>query len=397
MEDKYIELLLKRCLRVTKNVPLFINYDKVCQDFVDKIVAYAEKMGLKDIYLDRVDSYKVYDVLKNSTPKEIANNKLFDASIWDVYAKKKAAFLMLESEIPNLMSDIPAAKMEVASKTRRESKPYYRDNQLKGEIPWCIACVPNDFWAKELFPKSDNPMEEFWSVIKDICMLDNENPIKAWDEFLNKQAQRQDKLNSLHITKLHYQNKLGTNLEVSIPEDALWCGSSTGKYIVNMPSYEVFTSPLYNKTNGIVYSSKELIYNGQEIKDFYLKFKDGKVIDYDAKIGKDVLKEIITSDKNACYLGEVALVDYNSPISKTNLVFKSTLLDENAACHLALGSSFNECLKDGNNYTQEELQEKGLNQSTNHVDFMIGTKDLMVEAETNEGIITIMKDGNLVI
>lgn len=396
MEEKYIELLLKGCLKVSKNTPLFISYDKLCSSFVDKIVSFATNLGLNDIYLDMIDSYEEHDILLNSTNKEIENNPLFDCSNWDKYAKKNAAFLMLVSEFPNLMSDIDPAKMAIASKKRRDTKPYYRDAQMKGDLPWCIACVPNEFWAKDIFPDSDNPVEEFWSILAKICMLNEKDPITTWNKFLTEQTKIQEKLNSMQITKLHYTNSLGTDLEVGISKDALWNGASNGKYIVNMPSYEVFTSPIYNKTNGIVYSSKELIYNGLEIKDFYLKFKDGKVIDYDAKKGKDILKEIIESDKNTCYLGEVALVNYNSPISLTNLVFKSTLLDENAASHLALGSGFNECLKNANNYTKDELQEMGLNQSSNHVDFMIGTKDLNVEAETKDGIVTIMKDGNLI-
>ena len=140
-----------------------------------------------------------------------------------------------------------------------------------------------------------------------------------------------------------------------------------------------------------------LLYNGKEIKDFYLEFKNGKVSNFDAKEGKDILKEIINSDELSSYLGEVALVNYDSPISKTNLIFKNTLFDENASCHLALGSGFIECIKDSKNLEQEELEKLGVNFSKNHVDFMIGTKDLIIEADTNKGKIVIMKDGNLVI
>ena len=167
------------------------------------------------------------------------------------------------------------------------------------------------------------------------------------------------------------------------------------KILVNLPTFEVFTSPDKNKTNGVVYSSKPLIYNGAFIEDFYLKFENGKVIDCDAKKGKDALKGIIESDENSCYLGEVALVDYDSPISKSKIVHYETLYDENASCHLALGVGFTECVKNSSGKSKEQLLKMGFNYSDNHVDFMIGTEDLRIVATTFDGKqIEIFKNGN---
>ena len=190
---------------------------------------------------------------------------------------------------------------------------------------------------------------------------------------------------------------MGTNLTITLPKNNIWQASSSGKWIVNIPSYEIFNTPNYKKTEGIVYSSKPLIYNGKKIDKFFIKFKRGKVIDYKAEVGNDTLKEIIESDKLSSYLGEVALVDYDSPISNTNILFKTTLLDENASCHIALGSGFLECLKDGEHLSKEELDKKGINLSKTHVDFMIGTDDLEIVAETKNGKVCIMKKGNLVV
>ncbi len=397
MKEKYIELLLKRCLKVSSDTPLFINYNTLIKDFVDEVVSFAKTLGVQDIYLAEEDEYYIHDFLKDANVEEIKNSKLFDCSIWDEYAKKNAAFLMLDSEIPALMDDIEADKIAESSNIKRTTKPVYKEKQLKSEIPWCIACVPNEPWAKDLFPDSENPVEDFWNVLSKICMFDEGNPIQRWDEYLDKQEKLKNKLNDLKINKLYYKNSLGTNLEVTLNEKALWCSASSGEWIVNVPSYEVFTSPDFHYTNGVVYSSKPLIYNGQKIDDFHVKFKNGKVVDYDAKEGKETLKQIIESDKNACYLGEVALVNFDSPISNTNIVFKSTLIDENASCHVALGSGFLECIEDGNNLSKDELKKIGLNMSENHVDFMIGTDDLTIEADTIDGKVTIMKDGNIVI
>ena len=162
-----------------------------------------------------------------------------------------------------------------------------------------------------------------------------------------------------------------------------------------MPTLEIFTSPLMKGVNGIVYNAKPLLYNNVLIDDFYIEFKDGKVINYAAKKGFDTLKGIIETDEYSCYLGEVALVPYDSAISNTNVIFKDTLLDENASCHLALGASYPECMKGADNKEKDELRKLGVNDSKAHVDFMVGTSDLDIVGITKDNKkIQIFKNGN---
>lgn len=398
LEEKYIKLLLERCLKIQDCNSLFINYNSLNQDFVDKVVLYAKDLGIKDIYLDKEDTEYIHNILVNTSLEDIPKEDVFNSYKWDEYAKKDAAFLILVTEIPNIMDDVDSEKLALSAYTRRNTKPIYKDKQLNSLIPWCIAAVPNIYWAKDIFSNSLNPLEDFWQMLSKMCMLDKEDPILEWNNLLNKQEVITTKLNNLHIKKLHYKNSLGTDFSVILSKDAIWQSASSGKWIVNMPSYEVFTTPDYRKSEGIVYSSRPLIYNGKTIDKFNLTFKDGKVIEFNALEGKEILKEIINGDELSSFLGEVALVNYNSPISNTNMVFKSTLFDENASCHLALGNGFIECISNGDNLTKEELEEKGVNFSKNHIDFMIGTSDLLIEAETftNEKVI-IMKNGNLII
>ena len=169
------------------------------------------------------------------------------------------------------------------------------------------------------------------------------------------------------------------------------------KIMPNLPSYEIFTSPDYRKTNGIVYSSKPLYYNDYCIDEFNIVFKNGKATSCDAKKGKEILEKLLFENENADKLGEVALVPFDSPISNTNIVFKTTLFDENASCHLAVGSGFETTFENYDRLTNKELNEKGLNISSTHVDFMIGTSDLEIEADTIEGKILIFKNGNFCI
>ena len=213
---------------------------------------------------------------------------------------------------------------------------------------------------------------------------------------MNKLKNRAEYLNCLNIDKLIYENSLGTNVEIGLPEGYLF-QSADGGNIVNMPTEEVFTSPDRLRVNGKVYSSKLLIHNNSPVEYFWLEFKNGKVVNYDAKVGKEILKGILETDEGAKYLGEVALVDFDSPISKTNVIFKNTLFDENASCHLALGASFAECIKGGLEKNNEELLELGLNYSKEHVDFFIGTHDLKIIAVLKDGSKkVIMDNGNFI-
>lgn len=395
MEDKYINLLLTKCIDINTSKILFINYDKEVKEFVDKLSEEAKKRGIEEIYLDEIDIDERHEILKNNTLEELKNNKYFDKSIWDTYAKRKANFLILDTEQPHLMDDIDEEKISFMSKQSRESRPVYRKMVEHCELPWCIAAYPSIRWAKEVFPDSKNSYEELLNAIYNICMINKERPTDEWDLQLRKNDKIIKYLNSLKLNKMHYKNSLGTDLVVYLPDNYSFENAKDNKVIVNMPSYEVFASPIYNKTEGIVYSSMPLCYGGAVIEDLWLEFKEGKVVKYGSRTNENVLKNIIESDNQSSYLGEVALVENNSPISNLNIVFGTTLIDENASCHLALGSGFPECIEGGLELNDEELLKKGINVSSNHVDFMIGTPDLSIIGTTCDGReISIFKDGN---
>lgn len=392
--EKYAELLIKKCI-CTKSKSLVISFPIEAIDFVHIVAQVAYKEGFNDIYYDfnsaKINKYEM-EYLKDS---ELKTSKNFNKSIYDEYAKKNAAFLFLTATNPDAYKGIEKKKLAIANKVTIESYPIYKKKQMTYEVAWCIAGVATDEWAKKVFPKSKNPKKDLWNQIFKLCLVNEKDPIKSWNKKMNNNKKIVDKLNSLEIKKLKYKNNLGTDFEIEFNENIWNGGNATGKdgqeLIVNMPTEEVFTSPNKYSANGTVYSSLPLYYNGTIIKDIYLKFKNGKVIDYNASEGKEVLKSILEI-KNGNYLGEVALVDITSPISKSKVLFYNTLFDENASCHLALGAGFTECIKSKKTY-----KELGLNESTTHVDFMVGTKDLEIIAETKDGNITIMKNGKFCI
>jgi len=394
MEDKYIDLIINKCIAPNKK-SLFLAYKKEIIPFIEKLKTKLRNLGIEDIYEEIEDQEEVHDILKNIDIKEIKNHPHFNKRKWDEYAKKDAAFLMFTTEGKDIMKDIDPEKIKEMAKVAQITKPLYRKLQNQCKLSWAIAAYPSVEWAKDIYHNREDSYEQLKNAIFKMCMLDEVNPIKSWDKQIAKNKKVANYLNNLKIESLHYQNAKGTDLTVYLPENYIFESAEDNNIMVNMPSYEIFTSPIYNKTEGIVYASMPLIYNGNTIKDFYLEFKEGKVINFDAKEGREILQGIIEIDNNSCYLGECAIVEASSPIARMNTIFKTTLIDENASCHLALGSGFSECISGGLDMTKEDLLKNGINTSDTHVDFMIGTEDLSITATLKDKTkITILKDGN---
>lgn len=395
--EKYASLLLKKCLNITTQKSLIINAPIENIEFVRILARQAYRLGIEDIYFDLEDEDLKNDQLENLSKEALSESRFWNKAIYDEYAKKDAAFLMLISGNGKEPKSIDPEKIAHISTIYRSSRPLYKKRQRLYEVPWCFASTATKNWAQKMFPNDENPVQKLWNLIFKCCLIDQEDPEKAWEEKIEQNNKKSTVLNKYQFQELHYQNKKGTDLIIGLPENHIWCNVGE-KGIVNMPSEEVFTSPDRMRVNGIVYSSKPLDYNGGIIDEFSICFKDGKITQVDAKQGLELLKQMVTSCPNADRLGEVALVDYDSPISQTSQIFYNTLFDENASCHLAIGSSFPKCTENGENLTSEELEEKGLNQSDTHIDFMIGTSDLTITGTTKDKRkIKIFENGNFIL
>lgn len=396
---KYARLLLERGLCIKKDEPLVINAPLESYDLIRVLTEVACSLGVNDIYYDWYDDELKHSELKYYNDEQIKNSRFWNKEIHDEYAKKNAAFLFLVSSNPDIMNDIDSNKLKIASNHSLYTRKLYREMQSNNQVDWCIASVATTEWGHLLFPNSTSPKEDLWNLIFDICLIKEDNPLISWDNKMKNNKDMCIKLTNMNIKSLHYQNNLGTDLTIELSEHAIWCGGSSKingrEPIVNIPTEEVFTTPNKFKTNGRVYTSMPLIHSGIMINNICLDFKDGKVINYDASSGKDELKNILETDSESNMLGECALVDKTSKIAMSNVLFYETLFDENASCHIALGRGFKECLPNGEKLNEDELENIGYNKSKNHVDIMIGTKDLNITATTYDNKeILIFKDGS---
>ena len=396
---KYAHLLLTKGLCINPNQPLLINAPIEAIEFVRILTKVACELNIRDIYYDWTDEKLKHIELTHFNEEEIKQSRFWDKSIYDEYAKKDAAILFLITSGDNLMKDIDSNKLKVASSHSLHTRKLYREMQSNNQIDWCIASVATKEWGELLFPNEENSYEKLWETIFDICLINTDNPEEEWTKKMEENHLMCEKLNNLNIKELHYVSSNGTDLTVELPENAIWCGGSSKvkgrEPIVNMPTEEVFTTPNKFTTNGVIYSSLPLVHSGITIKDIKLEFTNGKITNFDASEGKEELKNIIELDEESSMLGELALVDINSKIAKTNILFYETLYDENASCHIAVGRGFKECIKDAENMTEEELEKLGYNNSKNHVDIMVGTNDLNITATTYDNKeILIFKDGS---
>ncbi len=307
-------------------------------------------------------------------------------------AETLPAMIYLESADPDGLNGIDQGKWAGGTRSRQKVIKPIRDT-MDNKYQWCIAAVPGEKWAKKMFPElsAGKAVERLWEAILYTSRADGTDPIKAWEMHNADLKHRCEHLNSLNLKTLIYKAGNGTDLRVGlIPDSRFLAGAETtlGTGVVynpNIPSEEVFISPMKGEAEGIVYSSRPLAFRGVLIENFSIRFENGRAAEVHAEKNEEALRTIISMGDGSDMLGECALVPHNSPISNSGLMFYNTLFDENAACHLALGSGFTNCLDGYERYTLEECRAKGINDSIIHEDFMIGTPDLAITGIRRNG------------
>lgn len=400
--NEYAKLCVTVGINLQMGEPLVINSPIEGAEFVRLVAKNAYEVGASEVHVNWNDEILTKLKYENAPMEVFENFPKWYADGMEDYAKKGAGFLSISAQDPELLKEIDPKKIAASNKSASVALKEFRNYTMNDINSWCVVSIPTISWAKRVFPElgEEAAYEKLWDAIFYATRIDQEDPIKAWEDHIENLAEKNDFLNKNKLKSLHYTASNGTDLKVELPKGHIWVAgggkNSKGTYFVaNMPTEEVFTMPHKYGVNGIVYSTKPLNYGGKLIDEFNITFKDGKVIDYDARLGKEVLKDLFDIDEGAMHLGEVALVPYESPISKSNIIFKNTLFDENASCHFAFGKAYPTNIENGPDMNDEELDAHGVNDSLTHVDFMVGSKDMDIVGETENGEkINIFKDGN---
>ncbi len=396
----YAKLITKMGVNVQKGQVVIINAEPDQPEFVKYVAEECYKAGAKRVIVEWVYQPLTKLNIKYRTMKDLSKLEEFEEAMLKYKLDTLPAMIHIKSADPDGLKGINQEKYSKASQARTKLTKPYRD-QMDNKYQWCIAAVPSVAWAKKIFPneRKSKAVEKLWEAILHSSRADVD-PIAAWEEHNENLHNKCDTLNKLGIKTLIYKASNGTDLKVGMNKEGMFLGGSHYtlqgvEFNANIPSEEVFVSPKKGIADGIVYSSKPLSYQGELIDNFSISFENGKVVEVKAEKNQKLLEQLVNMDEGASYLGECALVPYDSPIRESGILFYSTLFDENAACHFALGRGFTNTVKDFEKYTLEELHEMGVNDSIIHVDFMIGTKDLDITAETFDGkTVQIFKNGN---
>lgn len=389
---QYAQLILKTGVNIQKDQILVISSPLECAPFTRLLTEGAYLEGARDVVVNWVDELSA-KIRYQHGPDDIFDEfPEWRREFYLSYARQNAAFISISASDPELLKDVNPDRIVRAQKAANTALKEYRQKTMSNEVSWCVASIPTASWAAKVFPyvSSTKAVDRLWNVIFQAVRATADNPVAEWEQHKGRLKKHCDFLNDSQFQHLHYTNSVGTDLTVELPEGHIWTGGADTNaqgidFVANMPTEEVYTLPKKTGVNGNLVSSKPLVYNGNLIDKFTLTFKDGKVTSHSAEQGGAMLKKLLETDEGASYLGEVALVPYDSPISQSGILFYNTLFDENASCHFAFGKAYPSSLKSGASLSKEELAARGVNDSLIHTDFMIGTADLTITGIKKSG------------
>ncbi|MCY9134127.1 aminopeptidase [Bacillus atrophaeus] len=387
----YALLAVEVGVNVQKGQHVVVNASTEVRDFVRLIVKHAYEKGAKHVTVNWQDDEVSRLKYELAPPEAFDEYPEWEAKGKEALAEKGAAFISVVSSSPDLLKGIESKRIAAFQKAAGKALHTYRQYIQSDKVSWTVIGAASAGWASKVFPghSEEKAIQLLWEEIFNTTRVNEENPVQAWKEHDQTLHEKVDHLNAKHYSALHYQAE-GTDLTIELPKKHVWAGAGSinengNEFMANMPTEEVFTLPQKDGVNGTVSSTKPLSYGGNIIDNFTLTFKNGRIVDIKAEKGEDILKELVETDEGSHYLGEVALVPYDSPISKSDILFYNTLFDENASNHLAIGSAYAFNIEGGKQMSREELVKEGLNESITHVDFMIGSKDMSIDGITADG------------
>jgi aminopeptidase len=398
---KYAQAVVELGVNVKEGQYVVINSSIRQSKFVHCLVEECYKRKARFVKVEYSDDEVSKLTYKNVEEKTYIENTKQNLYRLRNYTKILPVQIYVEDSDPDVFKGIDISKaMKARIKTYPKVKKY-RD-MMENRYQWVIVAMPSKEWAKKVFP-NDTPSVAFKKLedaILKTTRIDN-NAVNNWKEHIKELQEKSQILNDLNLDYLEYKSSNGTDLKLKLMPNHQWISArenalgSNIDFTANMPTEEVFSMPSYDGVDGVVVSTKPLSLRGKLVEDFKVYFEKGRAYKVEARVGQEVLEELLSDDEGSRHLGEVALVPYNSPINESGILFFNTLFDENASCHLAFGAAFKNNIKGYETMTDEDFKKMKFNESMNHVDFMIGSKDLSIIGTKFDGTkVQIFKDGN---
>lgn len=389
--EKYAELVLIKGVNVQQDQAVVVSAPIEGATFTRILAEKAYELGAKNVHINWSDDELVRLKYVHASDEVIDDFPSWRVQMMEEFAEDGAAFVSIHATDPDLLKEIDSKRVARASKAAGVAMKTFREYTMNDKVTWSVISIPTEAWAQKIFPdkSADEAVQALWDEIIKMVRIDEEDTIAAWNKHNDVLEKAYKRLNEKQYVSLHLTAP-GTDIEVGLANNHVWQGGAAVSekgtvFNPNMPTEEVFTAPHKYRVNGTVSSTKPLNYGGSLIDEFQLTFKDGKVIDYKAKQGEEVLAHLLDSDEGAKRIGEIALVPDESPVSQSGLIFYNTLFDENASCHIALGKAYPTNVEDGAKMDDKQLDEHGVNDSMVHVDFMIGSAQMDIDGVYEDG------------
>lgn len=398
--ENYARLIVAKGLNPDRGQDVVVTAGLDQVEFIRMVVEECYRHGAGKVAVNWSDMPLARLAQLYQSEENLSSLEPWERARWQWMTERFPARLWIDSDDPDGMSGVDPDKHSRSLAARLKQVKPFRD-RIENKHQWCIAAVPGREWARKVFPglSDEDAVEKLWEAILSASRA-NGDAMANWDAHNAAVRGRCEKLNSLRLTALEYRSANGTDFRVGLIPNGIFAGAAetdlNGRvFNPNIPSEEIFTSPKRGAAEGLLVATKPLSWQGTLIENFAIRFEDGKAVEVRAAKGQETLEKLIAMDEGAPYLGECALIADDSPINHTGILFYNTLFDENASCHVALGRGFDNCIADYGRYTQEELHAMGVNDSTIHVDFMIGCPDLAITGVTADATrIPIFRDGN---
>ncbi len=399
LANRYADLVIRKGINLQKGKGVLILTGPGTYAFARALAKSAYRHGASYVQIMLDDLDVLAERLQNQEKDELSFNPAFLKALDYEMCSEGWSYIRIDSTEDRLdHRALDNAKYQVLGTAKRRFSETRTKKLMRHELAWCVCCAPGPRWAKQVLGE-DASEDDLMEVLKPILLLDQEDPLDAWEGKKQMLLKRQTYLNNLGIDSIHFKSSK-TDLVLGLRSEARFIGGGEtlpdGRpFFPNLPTEEIFTTPDRLRAEGYVTTTKPVSVLDNNTEEVRLTFKDGKVVDYTARVGKEAMDAFFSIDEGTRRLGEVALVDQSSPIAASNLVFNSILLDENASCHLALGEGYPTALTNGAGLTSTEaMHQAGCNTSLMHIDFMIGSDDMDIFVQTRDGIeIQIMQEG----
>lgn len=397
----FAELAVKVGVNVQPGQYLLINTTTDTLAFTREVVKKAYEAGASRVHVNLTDASFERAFFEHTTVEELEKFPKWLVAQREELIERNGALLWIDAADPDLLAGIDVEKIATHQKVSGAALVNYRKAVMNDDIAWSIIAVPSAKWAAKVFPHlpEHEQVDALWDAIFKTVRIGEGDAVAAWQEHVANLEKRAAQLNAKRYKALHYKAP-GTDLTIELPEKHIWLtgGSKTPEgttFIANMPTEEVYTMPAKYGVDGTVSNTKPLVYKGNLIDQFTLTFEKGKIVKAHAQVGNDLLQQLITTDEGSSYLGEVALVPHQSPISASNILYYNTLFDENASNHLAIGEAYPTCYEGGRELEPGQLESLGINRSITHEDFMIGSGEMDIDGELADGTMEpIFRKGN---